>query len=50
METPYSDQVRLLVNLLPIVEKQICFALKGGTAINLFVRDTKHIIVAAEIK
>jgi hypothetical protein len=45
MKTPYSDQVRLLVNLLPIVEKQTCFALKGGTAINLFVRDMPRLSV-----
>jgi hypothetical protein len=32
MSTSYIDQVQLLVNLLPIVEKQACFALKGGTA------------------
>ena len=36
---PYIEQVRLLVHLLPSVAKQACFALKGGTAINLFFRD-----------
>ena len=36
---PFTEQVRLLVSLLPSVAKQSCFALKGGTAINLFVRD-----------
>jgi len=30
---PFIDQVRLLVAILPIVAKQSCFALKGGTAI-----------------
>nr|WP_320015756.1 nucleotidyl transferase AbiEii/AbiGii toxin family protein [uncultured Desulfobacter sp.] len=49
MKTPYSDQVHLLVNLLPIVEKQTCFALKGGTAINLFVRDMPRLSVDIDL-
>jgi len=49
MKIPYSDQVRLLVNLLPIVEKQTCFALKGGTAINLFVRDMPRLSVDIDL-
>ncbi|MCG8633284.1 MAG: nucleotidyl transferase AbiEii/AbiGii toxin family protein [Desulfobacterales bacterium] len=49
MKTPYSDQVRLLVNLLPFVEKQTCFALKGGTAINLFVRDMPRLSVDIDL-
>ena len=49
MKTPYSDQVRLLVNLLPIVERQTCFALKGGTAINLFVRDMPRLSVDIDL-
>jgi len=36
MTTNFSDQVQLLVQLLPLVAKQPCFALKGGTAINNF--------------
>jgi hypothetical protein len=31
----YTQQVRLLVRLVPIIAKESCFALKGGTAINL---------------
>ena len=34
----YYKQVQLLIQVLPFVAKQSCFALKGGTAINLFVR------------
>ncbi len=49
MKTPYSNQVRLLVNLLPIVEKQTCLALKGGTAINLFVRDMPRLSVDIDL-
>lgn len=35
----YRKQVELLVQTIPPVAKEQCFALKGGTAINLFVRD-----------
>lgn len=36
---PYREQMRLLVQLLSYVRSEDCFALKGGTAINLFYRD-----------
>lgn len=49
MNTPYTDQVRLLVNLLPIVGRQACFALKGGTAINLFLRDMPRLSVDIDL-
>lgn len=29
----------MLIELLPLVGLESCFALKGGTAINLFIRD-----------
>ena len=35
----YKQQVQLLLGVLPEVAKEACFALHGGTAINLFVRD-----------
>lgn len=35
----YEAQVNLLVGVLPYVAKETMFALKGGTAINLFYRD-----------
>ena len=34
---PFTEQARLMIALLPQVAKQTCFALKGGTAINLFI-------------
>lgn len=46
---PYIEQVRLLVALLPSVAKQACFALKGGTAINLFVRDMPRLSVDIDL-
>ncbi|WP_416337326.1 nucleotidyl transferase AbiEii/AbiGii toxin family protein [Galbibacter sp. EGI 63066] len=35
----YKTQVSLLLKVLPEVAKEKCFALHGGTAINLFVRE-----------
>jgi len=49
MNTPYIDQVRLLVKLLPIVATQSCFALKGGTAKNLFLRDMPRLSVDIDL-
>ena len=39
LDNPYLRQVALIIELLPLVREETCFALKGGTAINLFVRD-----------
>jgi hypothetical protein len=46
---PFTEQARLLVALLPSVAKQSCFALKGGTAINLFVRDMPRLSVDIDL-
>ncbi len=35
----YHSQVDLLLRVLPLIAKEKDFALKGGTAINLFIRD-----------
>ena len=35
----YAGKVALLVRLLPFIAEAEAFALKGGTAINLFYRD-----------
>ena len=45
----FSEQVRLLVSLLPHIARQECFALKGGTAINLFVRDMPRLSVDIDL-
>ncbi|MCW8410134.1 nucleotidyl transferase AbiEii/AbiGii toxin family protein [Legionella sp. PATHC035] len=45
----YYKQVLLLIRLIPIVEKEACFALKGGTAINLFVRDFPRLSVDIDL-
>jgi len=46
---PFFKQVELLIAALPLVAKQECFALKGGTAINLFVRDLPRLSVDIDL-
>lgn len=45
----YTEQVRLLVRLLPIIATEDCFALKGGTAINLFYRPLPRLSVDIDL-
>ena len=45
----YRRQVDLLVRTLPYVAEEKCFALKGGTAINLFVRDLPRLSVDIDL-
>ncbi|WP_320177523.1 nucleotidyl transferase AbiEii/AbiGii toxin family protein [Roseovarius pacificus] len=45
----YADQVQLLVNVLPFVAREEIFALKGGTAINLFYRDLPRLSVDIDL-
>ena len=45
----YYKQVQLLIQVLPFVAKQECFALKGGTAINLFVREFPRLSVDIDL-
>ena len=45
----YRKQVELLVQTLPQVAEEGCFALKGGTAINLFVRDMPRLSVDIDL-
>ena len=40
---------RLLVRLLPFIDTEKCFALKGGTAINLFYRDLPRLSVDIDL-
>lgn len=39
MNNIYRDKVELLLNVMPIVCREECFAVHGGTAINLFVNN-----------
>ena len=45
----YYKQVSLLISVLPYVAKEKCFALKGGTAINLFIRDFPRLSVDIDL-
>ena len=45
----YLRQVRFLLDLLPYVSQESDFALKGGTAINLFVRDMPRLSVDIDL-
>lgn len=45
----YSRQVALLLQILPIVGERQEFAIKGGTAINLFVRDMPRLSVDIDL-
>jgi predicted nucleotidyltransferase component of viral defense system len=45
----YREQVSLLLRTLPIVAREEAFALKGGTAINLFVRDLPRLSVDIDL-
>jgi len=46
---PYAAQVALLVRVLPHVAAEEVFALKGGTAINLFYRDLPRLSVDIDL-
>jgi predicted nucleotidyltransferase component of viral defense system len=45
----FRAQVRLLVRTLPLVAVETALALKGGTAINLFVRDMPRLSVDIDL-
>jgi hypothetical protein len=45
----YRRQVALLVRALPLVATESCFALKGGTAINLFIRNMPRLSVDIDL-
>ena len=45
----HYKQVQLLIKVLPIVAKEEVFALKGGTAINLFVQDFPRLSVDIDL-
>ena len=45
----YLAQVRLLLSVLPEIAREPAFALKGGTAINLFYRDLPRLSVDLDL-
>jgi predicted nucleotidyltransferase component of viral defense system len=46
---PYYKQVQLLLQVIPFISEQPQFALKGGTAINLFLRDFPRLSVDIDL-
>jgi len=49
MNQVYLDSARLLARVAPLVLVDDTFALKGGTAINLFVRDMPRLSVDIDL-
>lgn len=49
LDKKYTKQVALLLDVLPEVAKETCFAMHGGTAINLFVRDMPRLSVDIDL-
>lgn len=49
MNDIYKTQCTLLLRILPIINKIDSFALKGGTAINFFVRDLPRLSVDVDL-
>ena len=49
MNRTYLDAVRLLLAVAPVIFRQPGFALKGGTAINLFLRDMPRLSVDLDL-
>jgi predicted nucleotidyltransferase component of viral defense system len=45
----FYRQVDLLIMILPAVNEEKCFALKGGTAINLFLQDFARLSVDIDL-
>ena len=45
----YEDQAQLLVQVLPFVAREAVFALKGGTALNLFLRPMPRLSVDIDL-
>ena len=49
LDEAYRRQVALLLRVVPIVASETIFALKGGTAINLFLRDMPRLSVDLDL-
>jgi predicted nucleotidyltransferase component of viral defense system len=45
----YKKQVQLLLKVMPEIAKEDCFALHGGTAINLFIRNMPRLSVDIDL-
>jgi len=45
----YRRQVQFLLRVMPMVAEEECLALKGGTAINLFLRELPRLSVDQDL-
>ncbi len=48
-DSPYFKQAELMLRAVPHVAAEACFAIKGGTAINFFVRDMPRLSVDIDL-
>ncbi|MCU7906055.1 MAG: nucleotidyl transferase AbiEii/AbiGii toxin family protein [Candidatus Thiodiazotropha sp. (ex Epidulcina cf. delphinae)] len=48
-ESPYFKQAQLMLRVMPHVAAEECFVLKGGTAINFFVRNLPRLSVDIDL-
>ena len=49
IEETYHKKVGILIDVLPLIAEEKCFALHGGTAINLFIRDMPRLSVDIDL-
>jgi len=49
IDTIFFKQGELLLRVLPLIDKETAFALKGGTAINFFIRDMPRISIDIDL-
>jgi predicted nucleotidyltransferase component of viral defense system len=48
-DTVFFKQAELLLRILPLIHKEEAFALKGGTAINFFIRELPRLSVDIDL-
>lgn len=49
MNKAFLAQSKLVMDVLPFIAKETIFALKGGTAINFFIRDLPRLSVDIDL-
>jgi predicted nucleotidyltransferase component of viral defense system len=49
IDSIYFKQAEMLLRILPLIDKETAFALKGGTAINFFIRNLPRISVDIDL-
>ena len=48
-DNKYLEYAKFLVSILPHIAREKCFALKGGTAINFFIRDLPRLSIDIDL-